>query len=89
MKKKSSRNLSVHASLLLVRNFQRRLIRLERKKLLGSRKHPTPEEKKKLDNKKVPNLTLHKAAKETLAGNPKEGDRLWNLIKEHEKKKKP
>jgi hypothetical protein len=52
------------------------------------KRRPTEEEKKKLDNSEVPNVTLRGAAREMSKGNFDEADRRWNLIKDKEKKKK-
>lgn len=48
--------------------------------------HPSKREKEKLDNTKVPNVTLRGALKKFREGDPKEADRRWNLIKDQEKK---
>lgn len=44
-------------------------------------------EKEKLDNSKVPNVTLKGAARAMSNGDFEEADRRWNLIKDHENKK--
>lgn len=52
------------------------------------RRKISPEEKEKLDNTKVPSVTLKGALKAYKAGDAKEADRLWNLVKDHERERK-
>ncbi len=53
-----------------------------------ARKKLTDKEKSKLDNEDVPLLPLRRAAREMSNGNFEEADRLWNLVKDYNRKKK-
>jgi hypothetical protein len=57
------------------------------------KKHPTEEQKKKLDNSKVPNVTTRKILKSIEKDDWEEADRLYDLMqaelrKERDKKKR-
>lgn len=55
---------------------------------MGSKKHPTPEQKSKLKNESdadVPSVTLRRALKEFQAGDVKRADELWNMVKDARK----
>jgi accessory colonization factor AcfC len=52
------------------------------------RRKLTDKEKSRLDNNDIPNLTLRHAARAFKKGDPKEADRLWNMVKDSNKKEK-
>lgn len=53
-----------------------------------ARKKLTDEEKKKLDNSKVPSVTLKGAVRAASNGDFEEADRRWNLVKDYQEKQK-
>lgn len=60
---------------------------------MGKKKHPTEEQKQKLDNTKVPNLTVRSALRSMSKGDFKEADRKFVMardaaLKEAQDKKK-
>lgn len=59
--------------------------------MAAKRRKLTDAEKSKLKNKDeydVPVLPLRRAAREMSNGNFEEADRLWNLVKDYNRKKK-